>query len=103
MPLPLAPIALFALRGTAVAAAVWAVRRGMRAVAAPGRTDQRSEDAMDDLSDGFATHSVTIHGDDGPEARQSNAAGRARRTIRWAGREMELDAAFVARLRLRPK
>lgn len=103
MPLPLAPIALFALRGTAVAAAVWVVRRGFRAVTAEGRTDQRLEDALDDLDDGLAANRADIHGEAGPVTRQSNTTARLRRVIRWRGRELELDAAFVTRLRIRER
>ena len=101
MPIPLAPIALFALRGTAVAAAVWAVRRGLRGLANEGRTDQRLEDAFDDLEDGVTTNAADIYGEDGLAARQSNSAARLRRVIRWRGKEMEVDAAFLTRLRIR--
>lgn len=99
MPLPLAPIAIFALRGTAVAATVWAVRRGLRAIAYQGRTDQRAEDALDDLDDGLAIHRPA----DRAEDRQTNSAARFRRVISWGDKSVELDAAFLARFRIRRK
>ena len=68
-----------------------------------GRTNQRAEDALDGLDEGLATHRAEIYGEAGPEARQTNSAARFRRVIRWRGKEVELDAAFMARLRIRPK
>lgn len=103
MPLPLAPIALFALRGSAVAATLWAVRSGYRAMTWPGRTDQRAEDAMDDLDEGIAVHRPVVQDENGPAARQTNSAVRLRRVIRWGDRTVELDAAFMARFRIRQK
>ncbi len=103
MPLPLAPIALFALRGTAVAAGVWAVRRGIRAITWQGRSDQRAEDVLDDLGEGLAAHKAATFGEAGSEARQTNAAARLRRVVRWRGKELELDAAFMARFRIRQR
>lgn len=100
MPVPLAPIALYALKGGAIAAAVWAARRGLRGLVHPGRTDQRAEDALDALDEGLAHHRPKDRAEDG----QRNAAGRLRRTIRWgqkAGQAVEIDAAFLARFRLR--
>jgi hypothetical protein len=96
MPLPLAPIAIFALRAGAVAAAGYAVSRGLRAAVAPGRTDQRAEDALDDLDEGLAAHAPA----DRPG--QRNLAARLRRVIRGpGGRGVEIDLGLVARLRLR--
>ncbi|MFN3824535.1 MAG: hypothetical protein ACK4RN_11185 [Pseudorhodobacter sp.] len=100
MPLPLAPIALYAIKGGAIAATLWAARRGLRALAHRGRTDQRAEEALDALDEGLAHHRPRDRAEDG----QSNAAGRLRRTIRWGagpGQAVEIDAAFLARLRLR--
>lgn len=99
MPLPLAPIAIFALRGTAVAASLWAVRRGLRAIAHQGRTDQRAEDALDDLEEGLAVHRPA----DRAEDRQTNSAARFRRVIRWGDKVVEVDAAFLGRFRIRRK
>lgn len=103
MPLPFAPIAIFALRGTAVAAAIWAVRRGMRAITWQGRTDQRVEEAMDEMGEGLAAHRAETFGDAGSESRQTNAGARLRRVIRWRGKEIELDAAVMARFRVRQR
>lgn len=64
MPLPLVPLAAFALRTGAVAGAVWLVRRAL----VPGRTDQRAEDALDDLGEGLSLHR--------PADRASRAHGR---------------------------
>ncbi len=100
MPLPLAPIAVYAIKGGAIAATIWAARRGLRAMTHPGRTDQRAEEAMDGLEEGLAHHRPRDRAEEG----QRNLAGRLRRTIRWGaapGQGIELDAAFLARLRLR--
>jgi hypothetical protein len=99
MPLPLAPLLPIALRLGAVAAAGWAVRRALKPAAATGRTDQRAEDALDDLDEGFALH----HPQDRTSAQQSqtNAAGRLVRTLRWRAQGIEIDAGFLARLRVR--
>lgn len=100
MPVPLAPIALYALKGGAIAATVWAARRGLQGLTRPGRTDQRAEEALDALDEGLAHHIPPDRAEDG----QRNAAGRFRRTIRWGanpGQALEIDAAFLARFRLR--
>lgn len=99
MPLPLAPLVPVAVRLGLVAGSVWAVRRAIRRNTHPGRTDQRAEDALDDLSPGLAVHHPAdrTSGDAG----QSNAAGRVTRTIRIGGRTIEIDAAFIGRLRVR--
>lgn len=95
MPLPLvplAPAAVTALKLGGVAfAALWVARRVHRA-----RIDQRAEDALDDLPDGLAASRPR-------DREQVNAAGRFRRRFGWArgGREVEIDAAFLARLRVR--
>ena len=99
MPLPLAPLVPIALRLGAVAAAVYALRRAMAAKIAVGRTDQRAEDALDDLADGVAVHrpvDLAANGDS-----QTNTAARVRRTIRWGKRGVEIDAALFARFRIR--
>lgn len=99
MPLPLAPLVPIALRLGAFAAAGWALRRALSGVAA-GRTDQRAEDALDDLAEGVAFHRPGDRAGDG--LTQTNAAGRFRRTIRWgSGGGLEVDATLLARLRVR--
>ncbi|MCL4188354.1 MAG: hypothetical protein KJZ85_12170 [Rhodobacteraceae bacterium] len=93
MALPLAPIATVALKCAPLALAAVVVLR--RAVAA-GRTDQRAEDAMDDLDEGIAAHR--------PRDRdQMNAAARLRRIVRLgrSGPGIEIDAALLGRLRFR--
>lgn len=95
MPLPLAPIALFAVRTGVVAAVVWAVRRSLT----PGRTDQRAEDALDDTAEGIALHRPADRAVDG--ARQTNATLRFRRSLRWRDTGVEIDAGLLGRLRIR--
>lgn len=97
--MPLAPVLRLALKVSTVAAAGWALGRALRPLAAPGRTDQRAEDALDDLPEGLAVHRPQ----DGlaPQDRQTNTAWRARRVIRWGGRGVEIDAAILSRWRIR--
>ncbi len=97
MPLPLAPLLPVALRLGAVAAVVYAAKRLVVARAHPGRTDQRAEDALDDLGEGLALHSPADRTEDG----QSNASLRLRRTIRFRGKTYEIDAGALARWRIR--
>jgi len=99
MPLPLAPLVPIALRLGAVAAAAYALRRAVAARVATGRTDQRAEDALNDLAEGVAVHHPADRATDGD--RQTNTAARLRRTIRWGTGGIEIDAAFLARLRIR--
>jgi len=99
MPLPLAPLVPIALRLGAVAAAGFALRRAMATKIAAGRTDQRAEDALDDLDDGLAVHRPADRAGAGDS--QTNTAARMRRTIRWGKRGVEIDAALFARLRIR--
>lgn len=90
MPLPLAPIAGFALRYGTVALATYALARRVE----PGRRDQRAEDALDDVPEG-----VTFRKD--PE--QSSATGRMKRVVRLHsnGPGLEIDATSLARIRIR--
>ncbi len=92
MALPLAPLVPVALTYGGVALAAWWLARRI----GPARVDQRAEDALDDLPDGLATANV-------PAREQVNATGRLRRriTLTRSGRGIELDAAFMARLRAR--
>ncbi len=97
MPLPLAlvPLVPLALRLGAVAAVGYAARRAMASHVHPGRTDQRAEDALDDLDAGLGLHSPK----DAPG--QRSAALRITRTIRFRGRTWCLDAGAIARWRLK--
>ncbi len=99
MPLPLAPILPIAVRLGAVAAVGLAARRWMRQQSFPGRTDQRAEDALDDLGEGLSLHRPADRADD----RQTNAGARIRRVIRFRGKVWEIDASLMARLRLRQR
>ncbi len=92
MPLPLAPIALFALRTGTVAATVWVVRCAL--TPRPGRTDQRAEDALDDLDEGIAAHAPT------DRTGQRNLAARVKRVFRWGDGGIEIDAGLMARWRV---
>lgn len=99
MPLPLAPLLPLALRLGLVATTSYAVARWVRARTQVGRTDQRAEDALDDLGEGLAVH----HPSDRAEDQQTNASARVRRVIRFRGKTYELDAGLIARLRLRQR
>jgi hypothetical protein len=92
MALPLAPIAAMAIKYGAVALAGYAVARQMQ----PGRVDQRSEDALDELPEGLSAHR--------PRDRdQINGAARFRRVIRLGatGPGLEIDATALGRFRMR--
>ena len=97
MPLPLTPLLPLALRLGALAAATYGAQRWLAARRFPGRTDQRAEDALDDLDEGLSTHRPADRAGDG----QRNLTARMRRIVRFRGRAYELDAGLVARLRLR--
>jgi hypothetical protein len=90
MPLPLAPIAGFAIRYGTVALVAYGVRKALR----NGRTDQRAEDALDDMDEGVAMHRPADRG-------QTNAAARFRRVFRWGDTAIEIDAAALGRFRVR--
>lgn len=98
MPLPLAPLIPLAVRLGLVASTTWAVARWVRSSTHPGRTDQRAEDALDELGEGFSFHRPA----DRAEDRQTNATARVRRVVRFRGRSYEIDGGLMARLRLRP-
>lgn len=97
MPLPLAPLIPLAVRLGLVATTTFALTRLVRSATYPGRTDQRAEDAFDDLGEGLSLH----HPADRAEDRQTNAAARLRRVIRIRGTKWEIDAGLMARFRLR--
>jgi hypothetical protein len=90
MPVPLAPVAAAALRWGIPLLATLAVTRALRT----GRTDQRAEDALDDIDDGLALHQPSDRG-------QTNGAMRFRRTLGFGTRRFEVDAAGLLRVRIR--
>ncbi len=93
MPLPLAPIAGFALRYGAVAVATYALARRVET----GHYDQRTEDAMADTPEG-----VTLSRDD-RDGQNIRSTGKFRRTIRFGknGPGFEIEATTLSRLRIR--
>ncbi|WP_431297643.1 hypothetical protein [Tabrizicola sp. BL-A-41-H6] len=99
MPLPLAPLLPLALRLGVVAIAGFAARRLVAGRRHPGRTDQRMEDAFDDLSEGVAVHRPADRSE--PDLSQTNGAARLRRTVQIAGHRYEVDAAIATRFRIR--
>lgn len=101
MPLPLAPLLPIALRLGAVTAAGLAARAWINRNSFPGRTDQRAEDAMDDLGEGLSVHRPADRAEG--DVSQTNAAARLVRVIRVGGRSWELDAGVLARFRLRQR
>jgi len=90
MPLPLAPITVFALRYGTVALASFAVARSIER----GRRDQRAEDSLDDVPEGLTARR---------EPEQMNATGRLKRVIRLGtgGPALEIDASALGRVRFR--
>ena len=92
MPLPLAPIAGFALRYGTIAAVTYMASRKIQI----SRTDQATEDALDKVDDGVSAHRCK-------DAPQANAAGRFRRVIRVGrtGPGIEIDATVLGRFRVR--
>ncbi|NJM84173.1 MAG: hypothetical protein HC844_18540 [Tabrizicola sp.] len=99
MPLPLAPLLPLAMRLGLVTAAGYAVKRYVAARSFPGRTDQRVEDAFDDLGEGIAVHRPADRA--AGDQRQTNTAARLVRVIRIGSRRIEIDAAVMTRLRIR--
>ena len=95
MALPLAPIALFALRYGAVAAATYAVvRRAQRS----DMKDLRSEHAHEDAPEGV---NLRHHRDE--RSSQMDANARFKRTIRLGrnGPGVEVDASALGRIKIR--
>lgn len=90
MPLPLVPIAVYALASGSVALATYKLSRKIE----PGRRDQRVEDAMDEVVEGATLRR---------EPEQGNMSLRFKRTIRFGddGSAYEIDAAAFARLRFK--
>lgn len=90
MPLPLAALAGPVLTYGGAALAAWALVRATT----PARRDQRAEDALDALDEGLALRS---------DPGQASATGRITRVLRLGGigPGVEIDAAFLGRLRVR--
>lgn len=101
MPLPLAPLLPLALRLGAVASFGLAVRALVNRHRFPGRTDQRAEDALDDLGEGLSIHRPADRACAETGDQQTNATVRLRRVVRFRGRVYELDAGLIARVRLK--
>ncbi|MDQ2065230.1 hypothetical protein Q9295_02495 [Xinfangfangia sp. CPCC 101601] len=102
MPLPLAPILPLALRLGAVAATGYAATRWLRRRTYEGRTDQRAEDALDDLGEGLSLHRPADRvSSDG--AGQTNAGLRVNRVVRFRGKSYEMDIGIIGRVRVRTK
>lgn len=101
MPLPLAPLLPVALRLGMVATTGLALARFVRRSSFPGRTDQRAEDAFDELGEGVSLHRPADRAEGGFGDRQTNATARLRRVIRFGGKTLEIDAGFMARFRVR--
>jgi hypothetical protein len=101
MPLPLAPLLPLALRLGAVTAVGLAARAWVNRNSFPGRTDQRAEDALDDLGEGMSLYRPADRAVDG--ASQTSGTARMVRVIRVGGRAWEVDAGLIARIRLRPR
>lgn len=97
MPLPLAPLIPIVVRLGLVATTTYALSRLARSASFPGRTDQRAEDALDELGEGLSVHRPSDRNED----RQTNATIRVRRLIRFRGKSWELDAGAMGRFRLR--
>jgi hypothetical protein len=90
MPLPLAPIALYAVTCGGVALASYRLARRIE----PGRRDQRAEDALDDVAEGMTVRR---------EPEQVSATGRLRRVFRFGttGPALEVDATALGRVKFR--
>lgn len=101
MPLPLAPLLPFALRVGMVATTTLAVTRWVRNQSFPGRTDQRAEDAFDELGEGLSLHRPADRAEAQLGERQTNATARMRRVIRLGRKSWEIDAGLMARVRFR--
>lgn len=92
MALPLAPIAVVAVRyGTVALAAYYTARKVQLS-----QTNQATEDALDTVAEGVSAHKCT-------DAQQANGAARWRRVVRWgdAGPGLEIDIAAIGRIRVR--
>ena len=97
MALPLAPLAVAALKYGSVAATVYGITRSVQL----GRTDQSGEDALDRVSEGVTAHRPKDRA--GPGGTQGNMTARFRRIVRIGARGpgVEIDFASLARIKLR--
>jgi hypothetical protein len=100
MPLPLAPLLPLALRLGAVTAVGLAARAWVNRNCYAGRTDQRAEDALDDLGEGLSLHRPADRTEAGIS--QTNTTARVVRVIRLGKHVWTLDAGLIARVRLQP-
>ncbi len=89
MPLPLAPIAGIAIRYGAVALATYAVTRSV----SYSRRDQRAEDALDDLQEGFSIRH---------DNEQTSGTARFQRDIRLGktGPGVKIDISGFGRIKI---
>ncbi|WP_425093007.1 hypothetical protein [Tropicimonas sp. S265A] len=94
MAIPILPIAGAVLKYGPVAAASLAALAYMRAQ--PAHADERAEDLLDEVDEGL--NATRSH-----EGRQLNTRARTRRVIRVGskGPGVEVDAAFLGRVRMR--
>lgn len=94
MAVPLAPIAGIALRYGAVALATYAATRAIPKM----RRNQHTEDVMDTVEEG-----IEMRRDKQDNSTQVNASARLKRTVfvKKSGPRLEIDAAALARVRLR--
>lgn len=86
------------------AAATWTLRRSLQGATWPGRFDQGAEDALDRLDEGVSLSRSAPLGeaeDVAAEGRQTNVTARLQRRLHLAGRSFELEAAALARFRIR--
>lgn len=95
MALPLAPIALLALKYGAVAATTYAV---VKRAQASGMKDLRTEHAHEDAPEG-----VNLRHHKDQTGRQVDAGARYKRTIRFGstGPGLEIDASALGRLKIK--
>jgi hypothetical protein len=92
MALPLAPLAVVAVKYGTIALAGYTLARQIQ----PGRTSQLVEEEMDDLHEGISAHRPR-------DREQLNVSARIRRVIRLGthGPGFELDASVLGRFRMR--
>ncbi len=91
MPVPIMPIAAFALKYGTVAVTGYAIARAT----SRGRFDQRAEDVMDETAEG-----ATLRKQEG----QVNATFRWKRALRLTstGKGVEIDATSLTRVKVKP-
>jgi len=87
------PIAPILVKYGAVALVSFVAQRAVRARIAKGRTDQRGEDALDNLPEGLTAHTPR-------DRAQKNGSARFTRRITLRGTTYERDAGVLARWRI---